>query len=33
MLETEKTNDIGNKPYPRCGFEHDGNHNYYYGWK
>ena len=33
MLETEKTNDIGNKLYPRCGFEHDGNHNYYYWWK
>ena len=33
MLETEKTNDIGNKLYPRCGFEYDGNHNYYYWWK
>ena len=25
MLETEKTNDIGNKLYPRCGFEYDGS--------
>lgn len=33
MLETEKTNDIGNKLYPRCGFEYDANHNYYYWWK
>lgn len=33
MLETEKTNDIGNKLYPRCGFEYDGAHNYYYWWK
>ena len=33
MLETEKTNDIGNQLYPRCGFEYDGNHNYYYWWK
>jgi GNAT superfamily N-acetyltransferase len=33
MLETEKTNDIGNQLYPRCGFEHDGSHNYYYWWK
>lgn len=33
MLETEKTNDIGNKLYPGCGFEYDGNHNYYYWWK
>jgi len=33
MLETEKTNDIGNKLYPRCGFEYAGNHNYYYWWK
>ncbi|MFC4163176.1 GNAT family N-acetyltransferase [Epilithonimonas zeae] len=33
MLETEKTNDIGNKLYPRCGFEYDGLHNYYYWWK
>lgn len=33
MLETEKTNDIGNTLYPRCGFEYDGNHNYYYWWK
>lgn len=33
MLETEKTNDIGNQLYPRCGFEYDGSHNYYYWWK
>lgn len=33
MLETEKTNAIGNSLYPRCGFEYDGNHNYYYWWK
>lgn len=33
MLETEKTNDVGNKLYPRCGFEYDGAHNYYYWWK
>lgn len=33
MLETEKTNDIGNKLYPRCGFEYDGRHNYYHWWK
>lgn len=33
MLETEKTNDIGNHLYPRCGFEYDGLHNYYYWWK
>jgi len=32
MLETEKTNVIGNKLYPGCGFEYDGNHNYYYWW-
>lgn len=33
MLETEKTNDVGNKLYPRCGFEYDGLHNYYHWWK
>ncbi|RWU07462.1 GNAT family N-acetyltransferase [Pedobacter chitinilyticus] len=33
MLETEKTNDIGNKLYPRCGFEYDALHNYYHWWK
>ncbi len=33
MLETEKTNKIGNQLYPRCGFEYDGLHNYYYWWK
>lgn len=32
MLETEKTNIIGNRLYPRCGFEYDGMHNYYYWW-
>ncbi|SEW52217.1 GNAT family N-acetyltransferase [Chitinophaga arvensicola] len=33
LLETEKTNDIGNRLYPRCGFELDENHNYYNWWK
>lgn len=33
MLETEKTNDIGNQLYPKCGFEYDALHNYYYWWK
>ncbi|MCH5719523.1 GNAT family N-acetyltransferase [Niabella hibiscisoli] len=33
MLETEKTNDIGNSLYPRCGFQYDALHNYYYWWK
>ena len=33
MLETEKTNDIGNSLYPRCGFVYDGAHNYYHWWK
>lgn len=33
MLETEKTNDVGNNLYPRCGFEHDGLHNYYHWWR
>ncbi|MCE4564561.1 GNAT family N-acetyltransferase [Maribellus sp. CM-23] len=33
MLETEKTNNIGNTLYPRCGFEYDGLHNYYHWWK
>lgn len=32
LLETEKTNDIGNQLYPRCGFEHDKTHNYYNWW-
>lgn len=32
MLETEKTNNIGNTLYPRCGFEYDGLHNYYHWW-
>lgn len=29
MLETDKTNDIGNKLYPRTGFELDKDHNFY----
>lgn len=29
MLETAKSNDIGNNLYPRCGFELDADHNYY----
>lgn len=33
MLETEKTNDIGNRLYPKCGFEYDSLHNYYHWWK
>lgn len=33
MLETEKTNEIGNKLYPRCGFAYDGLHNYYHWWR
>lgn len=33
MLETEKTNDIGNQLYPRCGFTYDSSHNYYHWWK
>ncbi len=33
MLETEKTNRIGNQLYPRCGFDYDGLHNYYYWWQ
>lgn len=33
MLETEKTNDVGNNLYPRCGFEYDGLHNYYHWWR
>lgn len=33
MLETEKTNDIGNALYPRCGFIYDGSHNYYHWWR
>lgn len=32
MLETEKTNAIGNSLYPRCDFEYDGLHNYYHWW-
>lgn len=33
MLETEKTNLVGNNLYPRCGFEVDELHNYYHWWK
>lgn len=33
MLETEKTNTIGNILYPRCEFEYDNLHNYYHWWK
>ena len=33
MLETEKTNNIGNRLYPKCGFIYDGAHNYYHWWK
>lgn len=33
LLETEKTNDIGNRLYPKCGFELDSDHNYYNWWK
>lgn len=32
LLETEKTNVIGNQLYPRCGFEQDELHNYYNWW-
>jgi len=32
LLETEKTNDIGNQLYPRCGFIKDELHNYYNWW-
>ncbi len=32
LLETEKTNEIGNTLYPRCGFEYDEHHNYYHWW-
>ncbi|MVX35950.1 GNAT family N-acetyltransferase [Myroides sp. LoEW2-1] len=33
MLETEKTNHIGNTLYPKCGFLHDEGHNYYHWWR
>jgi GNAT superfamily N-acetyltransferase len=29
MLETAKTNEIGNNLYPKTGFELDNDHNYY----
>ena len=29
ILETAKTNDIGNNLYPKTGFELDNDHNYY----
>lgn len=32
LLETEKTNEIGNNLYPKCGFELDEDHNYYNWW-
>ncbi|SFO33661.1 Ribosomal protein S18 acetylase RimI [Paenimyroides ummariense] len=32
LLETEKTNVIGNQLYLRCGFEQDELHNYYNWW-
>ena len=32
LLETEKTNDIGNQLYPRCSFIKDELHNYYNWW-
>ena len=32
LLETQKTNKIGNKLYPKCGFELDEEHNYYNWW-
>ncbi|MGG5508096.1 MULTISPECIES: GNAT family N-acetyltransferase [unclassified Myroides] len=32
MLETEKTNIIGNNLYPKCDFQYDGVHNYY-NWR
>lgn len=33
LLETQKTNKIGNSLYPKCGFELDSEHNYYNWWK
>lgn len=33
LLETQKTNKIGNNLYPKCGFELDTEHNYYNWWK
>lgn len=32
LLETQKTNKIGNTLYPKCGFELDIEHNYYNWW-
>lgn len=32
LLETQKTNKIGNQLYPKCGFELDEEHNYYNWW-
>jgi GNAT superfamily N-acetyltransferase len=29
MLETAKTNDVGNQLYPKTGFVCDHDHNYY----
>lgn len=33
LLETQKTNQVGNNLYPKCGFELDIEHNYYNWWK
>ena len=33
LLETQKTNIIGNNLYPKCGFELDCEHNYYNWWR
>lgn len=33
LLETQKTNKVGNNLYPKCGFELDIEHNYYNWWK
>ncbi len=32
LLETQKTNKIGNNLYPKCDFELDSEHNYYNWW-
>lgn len=32
VLETDKTNDVGNKLYPRTGFELSNKTQNYYGW-
>lgn len=33
LLETEKTNVVGNQLYPRTGFGIDNEHNYYNWWR